>query len=618
VFRSFIFFVGKYSIGKVWRAKAPLELLDLFVDRITAAELDRFFEIVEALLVEPDPILELEADKRWMAQVYGKVREESGLLFRSVLDALAKLAVRGRDYEGLATLDVDLRVERLVDRLLQNADATRWLSLAPHLSPLAEAAPGAFLSAIEVSLGRSDTPVLTLFGESVSADTPLGGGAWYYADLLWALESLAWSPRWMPRVACLLARMSHVQLPDNWSNRPLYSLLGIFRSWMPQTATALDQRIAVLDKLISSEPDIAFQLMDRLLHHGHNMASPAAKPDWRDDDAGAAGRPSGSDVHGMLVAAADRMIGMANGNAHQIARLLDKLTLLDGARSDRLMDMAAAFTGRDAGDFDRELIRNELREKLHWHLSYGKNHPQTSLRPVEVAPWQELYEALAPLDPVIRHRWLFQNGWADLPEERLEDFEQEDRRREEWRLSALQNIHRDLRFEGILRLADLSGDAFIIGRCLLDVIPVPATLADWIPELDTDFSLGVPRSLMIGGILRWPSEADTAPFLHRVIQLGRERRWPAERFAAFLRLARDERLTWSLAEECGQEVDSAYWRIVTSGLWSADPADRELVTTKLLEAARPISALNVLIDHLDESSPVSLLQALAQVCHCGA
>ena len=387
-----------------------LELLDLFADRITAAELDRFFGIVEALLVEPDPILELEADKRWMAQVSCKVRGESGLLIRSVFDALVKLAVRGRDYEGLATLNVDLRVERLVDRLLRNADVTRWLSLASHRSPLAEAAPGAFVSAIEVSLGRSDTPVLTLFSESVSADTPLGGGAWYYADLLWALESLAWSPRWMPRVATLLARMSRVQLPNNWSNRPLNSLLGIFRSWMPQTAATLDQRIAVLDKLISSEPDIAFQLMDRLLHHGHDIASPASKPDWRDDDAGVVGRPSGAEVHGILVAAADRMIGMATGNAHRVVRLIDKLTLLDAARADQVMDMAAAFTGQDAGDFDRELIRNELCEKLHWHLSYGKNHPQTSLRPVEIARWRELYQALAPLDSVIRHRWLFENG----------------------------------------------------------------------------------------------------------------------------------------------------------------------------------------------------------------
>jgi hypothetical protein len=203
-----------------------------------------------------------------------------------------------------------LRVGRLVDRLLQDADATRWLSLASRLSPLAEAAPGALLSAIEVSLGRPDTPVLALFGESVSADTPLGGGAGYYADLLWALESLAWAPRWMPRVASLLARMSRVQLPDNWSNRPLNSLLGIFRSWMPQTAAALDQRIAVLDKLISCEPDAAFQLLDSLLHRGPDMASPASKPDWRDDDAGAAGRPNGQEVQGILVVAADRMIGI--------------------------------------------------------------------------------------------------------------------------------------------------------------------------------------------------------------------------------------------------------------------------------------------------------------------
>jgi len=598
------------SIGKVWRAKAPLELLDLFADRITAAEFDRFFEIVEALLVEPDPILELEPDKRWMAQVYGKVREESGLLFRSVLDALVKLAVRGRDYEGLATLDVDLRVERLVDRLLQDADATRWLSLASHLSPLAEAAPSAFLSAIEASLGRPDTPVLRLFGESASADTPLGGGTWYYADLLWALESLAWSPRWIPRVALLLARMSHVQLPDNWSNRPLNSLLGIFRSWMPQTAAALDQRIAVLDKLISCEPDIAFQLLDRLLHRGPDMASPASKPDWRDDDAGAGGQPSGAEIHGILGAAADRMMKMAVGDAPRIVRLLDKLTLLDSARADKVLEMAAAFTGPDAGDLDRELIRNKLRKRLHWHLSYGKKHPQTSLRSVEIARWRELYKALAPMDPVIRHRWLFQNGWVDLPEERLEDFEQEDRRREEWRLSALQEIHRDLGLEGVLRLADLSGDAFIIGRCLLDVVPEPATLANWISDLDTDFVFGVPRTSMIGGILRFLSEANTAAFLHRVIQLGCERGWPAERFAAFLRVARDDRLTWGLAEECGKEVESGYWHIVTPGLWRTDPADRDFAATKLLEAARPISALNTVINHLDDSNPALLLQAL--------
>ncbi|MCP5306971.1 MAG: hypothetical protein H6953_16125 [Chromatiaceae bacterium] len=599
-----------FSIGKVWRAKAPLELLDLFADRITEAEIDRFFGIVEALLVEPDPILDLKADERWMAQIHGKVRDESGLLFRSMFDALVKLAVRGRDYEGLATLGVDLRVEQLIDRLLRNADATRWLSLASHLSSLAEAAPGAFLNAVEESIGRPDAPVLSLFTESVSAENPLGGGAWYYADLLWALESLAWSPRWMPRVASLLARTSHVELPDNWNNRPLNSLLGIFRTWFPQTTATLDQRIEVLDELIRSEPEIAFQLLDDLLHRGPAIASPAASPAWRDDDAGAGRRPSKEEIQSMLFAASDRMIEMANRNAHRIVRLLDKLTLLDPVRSGAVLSMVSAFTRPGENDFDRELIRNELREKLHWHQSYGEKHPRSIPSAAEISSWYQLYNSLAPLDLTIRHRWLFRDGWVNLPEKQLEHFEQEDRRREEWRQNALREICRDLGLAGVLRLADVSGDAFIIGRCLLDVVPELDTLADWLLKIETDFSWGVPRASMICGVLRFLPEAETAPFLHRFIKVGREQDWPTERFAAFLRLARDEPLTWSIAEECGTEIESAYWRTVNPGLWHTAPTDREMAAVRLLDAGRPISALNALIHHLDDSSQSLQIRAL--------
>ena len=322
---------------------------------------------------------------------------------------------------------------------------------------------------------------------------------------------------------------------------------------MPQTAATLEQRIAVLEKLIASEPEIAFQLMDKLLHRGSDAASLAKKPDWRDDDAGTAARPSGAEVYGVLAAAADRMLAMANGNADRLVRLLDKLTLLDPPRVDQADAMVAAFTAPEAQDSERELIRNELRSQLHWHLSYGKNHPETDLSPEQISRWRELYDALSPVDPVICHRWLFQNGWVDLPMEAGEDYRQEDQRREEWRLSALKDVYQDLGLEGVLRLADLSGDAFVLGRCLLDVVSERSALADWILDLDTDFSLGLPRTSMICGILRCLPQEETAPFLGRVVQLGRERDWAPERLAAFLRLAQDERLTWSLAEECGGE-----------------------------------------------------------------
>lgn len=364
----------------------------------------------------------------------------------------------------------------------------------------------------------------------------------------------------------------------------------------------------------------------------------------------------------MLVAAADRMIGMAAGNAHRVVQLIDKLSLLDPARADQVLEMAAAFSNPDADDLGREPIRNRLRKLIHWHLTYGEGstkqsgnvrgaptrrhlqppdwpqlgptrrkllrsrtrkiprrallrgrhqrHPKTTPIAKEVARWRELYESLSPRDLVIRHRWLFQNGWVDLPMEELEDYKQNDQRREEWRLSALRGIYRDLGLGGVLRLTETCGDPVIVGRCLLDVAPQRAALVDWIPGLDSDFSWGTPQAFMIYGVLGPLPEDETAPFLRRVLELGRKRDWPAERLAAFLRLARDERLTWTLAAESGNEVDSAYWRIVTPWLRRADPADREHAATRLIEAARPISALNLLKDHLGDSSPSLLLRTL--------
>ncbi len=54
-------------IGAVWKAKSPLELLDLFGNHITRAQLDRFFQVARELLGASDPQLELPEDQRYAA-----------------------------------------------------------------------------------------------------------------------------------------------------------------------------------------------------------------------------------------------------------------------------------------------------------------------------------------------------------------------------------------------------------------------------------------------------------------------------------------------------------------------------------------------------------------------
>ena len=97
---------------------------------------------------------------------------------------------------------------------------------------LAEASPGAFLTAIEDNLDQNNPSIGVLFGH----DEDGVFGREHLSDLMWALESLAWSPDWMPRVAHVLARLDAIDTkPRRYANRPANSLREIHLLWIPQT-----------------------------------------------------------------------------------------------------------------------------------------------------------------------------------------------------------------------------------------------------------------------------------------------------------------------------------------------------------------------------------------------
>jgi len=305
-------------------------LLALFGERISGDELNRFFDIAEQTLAQPDPILELPDEQRYAAQIYGKVRPQSGFLLDALCDTLIKLAVMATQLPGLHAARLDDRVAGLVSRLLNDADAERWLSLSSCLPELAEAAPDAFLKAVERSLGQTDSPVTRLITESRS--TGIMGGSCWHSGLLWALESVAWDPKRFPRVALILARLVHVPYASNWGNTPMASLHGLFRSWLPQTAATIEQRIAALDLLIGKDQEVAFRLLDDLVHIGPSSAMHAARPKWRDDDAGFGRGVTEDEYRNMVIAASDCMIALAERNPQRIVTLIEKLGVFDEQR----------------------------------------------------------------------------------------------------------------------------------------------------------------------------------------------------------------------------------------------------------------------------------------------
>ena len=261
------------KLGEVWTAKSPLELFDLFAGRITQDEIDRFFSVARDILLTTDPALDLPDDQRWMAQVYGKSRLQSGILVKALCDSLQSCQFERPRFLHWPLLA--LAAELLCSCVKCSTTPMNAVAVAFLLLPaLAEAAPNEFLSAIEASSehdqrasgspvygdGLGDCKPVLVCGAALGARNPCLGTC---ADATSC-----------PHSCCSCTTACEIHL----GNSPRESLLGIFRSWLPQTAASLEQRIAALDLLITKEEGVAFDLLCGLVDHGLQHATPRDAP----------------------------------------------------------------------------------------------------------------------------------------------------------------------------------------------------------------------------------------------------------------------------------------------------------------------------------------------------
>ena len=600
-------------IGGIWKAKSALELLALFGDRITDEQLERFFSAVEDVLSAPDPQLELPDEERYTAVVHGKIRPESGLLIDSVCDTLIKLAVRGPDVEGLRDKCIEQRVAALVHQLLDDADPTRWLSLSGVLPQLAEAAPRKFLMAIEKSLTRPDAPVRALIEETRGSGFMERG---WHTGLLWALETLAWAPERLARVALILARLTETEVKGNWVNTPNNSLVNIFRSWLPQTAATVEERITALDTLVRDVPDAAYHLLDCLACVGPDFAHRTPRPKWRDDDARAGQGTTDQERFHMLVAAVDRQIEMAVGHPNRIVKLIEKLDKFDEPRVERMFEFLETFTRGDTSDADKELLRSAIRSRIHWHRNYDKIQGEELNS--KLSRYEAAYKALEPTDLVLRHGWLFANGWPDLPIRTRE--ENDSAQIEQWRTTALRELYESESWSGVTRMArDFAGGwpiGWILSRLNINV----SDIADWVVNEATDFEKHGEDAEIIGGVL-WAlhheHEEKMINLIKRVLSRPTASNWTIDKTVKFLALAPAGRPVWNLVAGLGEEADRQYWQICSVNIRLRDNKDEfDYALRRFISTGRPRTALT-LCHHDFEKTPADTLVQILEGIHRG-
>src|SRR5690606_22838751 len=129
---------------------------------------------------------------------------------------------------------------------------------------------------------QGEMPLAAVFQDQSDGFDPVFNSSSAHTGLLWALETLSWSPDYLIPASLALAKLARIDTGGRLLNRPANSLREVFVLWHPGTASPLDRRLQAVDLIRKREPDVAWDLLLRLIPSGHDVAHPPHSPDWRD------------------------------------------------------------------------------------------------------------------------------------------------------------------------------------------------------------------------------------------------------------------------------------------------------------------------------------------------
>jgi addiction module HigA family antidote len=587
-----------WSIGSFRGIVSKIDALYAVHKWVTSEDLERFYQAADFVLSEPDPSLDLPESERWAASIQGKTRDISSALREGIADSLVILATHGNGlFRSKLGVDTQSQATLLVRKLFANMDGKTMESQSDAFQRYAEAAPEEFLGIIERDLARNDPSTQVLMrpvGDPLFSSNPRVG-------LLWALDLLAWSPEYLPRVVDVLAKLCELEPEDRSGNSAMQSLLSIFRSWMPQTSANVEQRIAALDQLVKHFPEVGwavvrdqYDLRSRTGHYG-------VKPKWRDYAFGSGevvtnGERRKFEEHCLEVA-----LSWTPMTREKLADLVDSLEGYGDDDRARVWDRVVGWA-KAATDEDRAWLREQIRvgvSRSARRLS-KKGAPKTATK-AKVNKARDIYDELEPSDIVWKHAWLFKNSWVENSWEDIHDdehdFEARDVRIAKQRKAGVEAVLGQEGVSGAVRLA-LSGNAsHIVGNILAQSMSSEADQLAFIRRIagDPEFLISTKLQFLLDGFFFSLGDKNAVGFIN-----GLRGELTDDQLVHLFCLCRFGQTVWNAVEASSEAVSEGYWKTV-SAPWARQTEDElRYAVAKLIEARRGLTALQFV--HLDLKS----------------
>ena len=580
-----------WAVGEHRGVTSKVDVLFSVADLMTEQDIDDLLTVAEYALSESDPALELPETERWAAAIHGRVRDHSAALRDGLCETLVLLSVHGNElFQERLGVNIEARVSDLIARLLTPLDE-KLESQERDLPAYAEAAPERLLALLEADMKRDAPALLRLLNPASSgpfAHCPRSG-------LLWALECVAWNPAYIGRVALLLAELSRVRIDDNILNKPFGSLASLIRSWKPQTAASLDQRVQVLDLVAKRYPSIGWQLCLNEIHPGPRFAGDNYRPRWRSVATDAGGVATRAEVHTLVKSAASILLSRQDHDQTTLGDLVEHVGGLPIDRRDSVWDKIDAWAATQ-GDEAKAELQGRIRR-----FAFTRRRDMEFRSTVERA--RATHDRLQPRDPVVRHLWLFAQDWPrDVWEAKSDgfnhsNFEVQRARIDGWRSAAMDDIWDVHGLSGVLMLVEKGG--YTVGRYAARRATDAATVLRECLGHGSHFFDAFMREFIAG--CADPAESDVLRELSTCL--------PEELAVRLWRCAPFREQTWRVLDGLPKRTRTQYWKTVSALGWRLSKSECTEVVERLNEAGRPVAAFRA-VDPFWENVETGCLKRL--------
>lgn len=564
----------------IWKVSNRLEFWRLLGSRILDHDLDRFKSLAVSILKEPNPAFELPLGTRYAASIYGKVLKYSPVLRKGMAEGLAILGSQPEVVINCSQIQAEKTCALVIRELLTDSDWVLWGSLNDLLPTLAEASPDEFLDLVEKAMRLKPCLFDELFSQE--GDGITGGN--YLTGLLWALEGLAWDEKYLVRVCVALGELASHDPGGQWSNRPENSLTNILLPWRPQTLASVDKRKLAVKKVLQEWPDIAWNLLIRLLPNQCGISYESHKPTWRkiipDDwkkDV------TDQEYWQQVLFYAELAVTAAGEDIARLSTLIDHFNNLPKNAFEQTLQVLASKPILELPEEKRLSIWEHLTKFTNQHRRFSD--AQWVLPDELITRIENVAEYLAPTNPFNLYQHLFTNHNFELYEENG-DWDEQRKKLDERRRTAILEIFQQGGIDGVIRFAESVSSPGQVGQALdiiTDSVIERTLLPKFLGSADNKY-----KALMNGFIFeRYRSKGwDWCDNLNKSD-------WTSEQIGQFLAYLPFIKKAWDRASEWLLTEESEYWTRTSANVYESDSYLADAIE-KLIEHGRQHAAINCL------------------------